>query len=56
MQRQLSTLELAFRQRPYVEIPGGSFQSERHFLDFVIDGHSLAETARYDLVSVLCKE
>jgi hypothetical protein len=56
MQRQVSTLELAFRQRPYVEIPGGSSQSERHFLDFVIDGHSLAETARYDLVSVLCKE
>ena len=56
MERQLSSLEFVFRQRPHVKMPGGSSQFERNFLDFVIDGHSLAEKARYDLVSVLCKE
>jgi|SRR6267142_407640 len=56
MERKLSTLELVLRQRPYVKSPSGTFQSERNYLDFVIDGQSLAERARYDLVSVLCKE
>ena len=56
MERKLSTLEFALRQRPYVKSPSGTFQSERNYLDFVIDGQSLAERTRYDLVSVLCKE
>jgi hypothetical protein len=37
-------------------MPGGSYQSERNFLDFIVDGQSLSERTRYDLVSVLCKE
>jgi hypothetical protein len=56
MERELSTLDLALRQRPYVKSPSGTFQSARKYLDFVIDGQSLAERTRYDLVSVLCKE
>jgi len=56
MERKLSTLDLAIRQRPLVKSPSGTFQSERNYIDFVIDGQSLAERARYDLVSVLCKE
>jgi hypothetical protein len=56
MERKLSTLEFAFRERPHVKMPGGSYQSERNFLDFIVDGQSLSERTRYDLVSVLCKE
>jgi hypothetical protein len=56
MEHKLSTLEFAFRQRAFVEMPGGLYRSERNFLDFIVDGQSLAEKARYDLVSVLCKE
>jgi hypothetical protein len=56
MKHKLSTLDFSLRQRPYVKSPSGTFQSERNFLDFVIDGQSLAELTRYDLVSVLCKE
>ncbi len=56
MEHKLSTLEFAFRQRPHVKMPGGSYESERNFLDFIVDGQSLSERTRYDLVSVLCKE
>jgi hypothetical protein len=56
MERRLSTLDFAFRQRPYVKLPGGTFRSERNYLDFVVDGYSLADGTRYDLVSILCKE
>lgn len=56
MERKLSTLNFALRQRPYVKSPSGTFQSERNYLDFLIDGVSLAELARYDLVSILCRE
>jgi len=56
MESKLSALELELRQRPYVKLPNGTFQSERNYLDFVIDGQSLAKLTRYDLVSVLCKE
>jgi len=56
MERKLSTLDLTLRRRPYVKSPNGTIQSERSYLDFVIDGQSLAEQTRYDLVSVLCKE
>ena len=34
----------------------GFYKSERNFLDFIVDGQSLGEKARYDLVSVLCGE
>jgi len=56
MEPKPSTLDFALRQRPYVKSPNGTFQSERNYLDFLIDGVSLAELARYDLVSILCKE
>lgn len=56
MERKLSTLDLILRQRPYVKSPSGTFQSERNYLDFVIDGQSLAERTGYDLVSALCRE
>ena len=39
-----------------MKLPGGTFQSERNYLDFLIDGQSLADRARYDIVSILCKE
>jgi hypothetical protein len=55
MERKLSTLDFAIRQRPYVKSPNKTFQTERNYIDFVIDGQSLAERTRYDLVSVLCK-
>ena len=56
MEPKLSTLEFVFRQRSYVKMPGGSSQSERNFLDFIVDGQSLAEMTHHDLVSVLCQE
>src|SRR5215472_10198026 len=58
MNHDLSTLDFLPRQRPYLnlESPNGTFQSKRNQLDFLIDGQSLTELARYDLVSVLCNE
>ena len=56
MERKLSTLELTLRQRPYVKLTGGAFRSERNYLDFVVDGQSLSDGARYDLVTILCRE
>jgi len=58
MNHDLSTLDFLPRQRPYLnlESPNGTFQSKRNQLDFLIDGQSLTELARYDLVSVLCRE
>jgi hypothetical protein len=56
MEHKLSTLEFAFRQRPYVKMTDGFYKSEPNFLDFIVDGQSLAEKARYDLFSVLCGE
>jgi len=56
MERRLSTLDFAPRQRPYVKSQSGTIQSERNYLDFMIDGESLTKLARYDLVSVLCRE
>lgn len=52
-----SRLELSALTRTGVQNPNGTFKSERHFLDFVIDGQSLWETLRKpDMVSVLCAE
>jgi hypothetical protein len=56
MERKLSTLDFTLCQRPGVKSQNGTFQTERNFLDFVIDGKSLVALTRYDLVSVLCKE
>jgi|ERR1700722_5902966 len=53
-----SLLELAPLSRPGVQHANGTFKSERHFLDFVVDGQSLWETVgkRHDMVSILCAE
>jgi hypothetical protein len=56
MEQKLSTLDFAIRQRSSTKLPAGTSQDERNYLDFVIDGQSLAERTRYDLVSILCKE
>lgn len=50
-------LELAPAIRAGVTYPGGTFKSERHFLDYLIDSHSLWEQLKKpDMVSVLCYE
>lgn len=52
-----SRLELRGLTRMAVQNPNGTPKSERHFLDFVIDGQSLWETLRKpDMVSVLCAQ
>jgi hypothetical protein len=56
MERKLSTLEFVVRRRPSLKSPNGTLQTERNYLDFVLDGQSLTERMRYDLVSVLCEE
>jgi hypothetical protein len=50
-------LELRTRVRAGVQYPNGTYKSERHFLDFIVDGQSLWEVLRRpDMVSVLCSE
>lgn len=51
-------LELTPLVRAGVQCDNGTFQSERHFLDFVVNGQSLWEALakRHDMVSILCAE
>src|SRR5882672_6524656 len=51
-------LNLVPSTRVGVKYPGGASKSERHFLDFVINGQSLWEKVGRprDLVSVICYE
>jgi hypothetical protein len=51
-----SVLELLPAMRIGVKYPGGVSESERHFLDFVVDGESLWEKVGKprDTVSVIC--
>jgi hypothetical protein len=52
-----SRLELRALTRTGLQNSDGTFKSERHFLDFVIDGQSLWETLRKpDMASVLCAQ
>jgi len=54
-----AVLQLAPLIRPWVKHANGTFQSEKRFLDFVVDGQSLWELLgkeRHDMVCVLCVE
>ena len=51
-------LELTPLVRAGVQCASGTYKSERHFFDFVVNGQSLWETLgkRHDMVSILCAE
>jgi hypothetical protein len=53
-----SLLELTPLIRAGTQNANGTFKSERHFIDFVVDGQSLWEALgeRHDMVSILCAE
>jgi hypothetical protein len=53
-----SLLELTPLIREGTQNANGTSKSERHFLDFVVDGQSLWEALgeRHDMVSILCAE
>lgn len=53
-----SLLELTPIIRAGTQNANGTFNSERHFIDFVVDGQSLWEALgkRHDMVSILCAE
>jgi hypothetical protein len=50
-------LKLSLATRLGVKYPNGTYRSERHFLDFVVNGHSIWQLlGKPDMVSVLCFE
>ncbi len=53
-----SILKLTPLIREGMQCTNGTSKSERHFLDFVVDGESLWEALgeRHDMVSILCAE
>lgn len=53
-----STLTLTPLIREGTQNANGTFKSERHFLDFVVDNESLWQAVgkRHDMVSILCAE
>jgi hypothetical protein len=53
-----SLLKLTPLIRAGTQNADGTFKSERHFLDFVVDGQSLWEALgeRHDMVSIVCAE
>ena len=53
-----SLLELTPLIRAGAQNANGTFKSERHFIDFVVEGQSLwkALGERHDMVSILCTE
>jgi hypothetical protein len=53
-----SILKLAPLIREGAQHANGTSKSERHFLDFVVDGKSLWEALgeRHDMVSILCSD
>lgn len=56
MNHRRLTLDFVLRQRPHTRSHKGNFQSERNYLDLMLDGKSLVDPARYDLRSVFCRE
>lgn len=56
MNHRRLTLDFVLRQRPHTRSHDGTFHSERNDLDLRLDGKSLMDPARYDLVSVFCRE
>jgi hypothetical protein len=51
-----AVLQLMPATRIGVKYPDGTYKSERHFLDFVVNGESLWDTVgkQHDMVSALC--
>lgn len=56
MNHRRSTLDFVLRQRPHTRSHNGTFQAEHNYLDLMLDGKSLVDPARDDLVSVFCRE
>jgi hypothetical protein len=54
----MDTLQLAPLLRAGVKYANGTYRSDRHFLDFIVNGRSLWEALgrRHDMVSILCVE
>jgi hypothetical protein len=50
---ELANLRLQKEKRPYQSFENGSFQSERKFLDFVVDGISLCRSEGLDNISCI---
>ncbi len=56
MKDKLSKLDVVIARRPYLRFPNGTYQSGRTYVDFLVDGKSLAAAIKLDLVSVLTAE